>query len=81
MSEFTKQTTAFEPLWQEETGHDRHSRVADPLFMDAGNDEYEFKEGSPAIEMGFVPFDFAKAGRLTQRTLTLGLPPVPPAFE
>jgi hypothetical protein len=37
--------------------------------------------GSPALEIGFVPFDFSKAGRITTRTLTLELPPVPAAFE
>jgi hypothetical protein len=67
--------------WQQGTGHDRRSRVADPLFEDVASGEYGLKEGSPALEMGFVPFDYAKAGRLTRRTLTMDLPPVPPAFE
>jgi hypothetical protein len=67
--------------WQETTGHDRHSRVADPGFLDPDSDDYRLPTGSPALEIGFVPFDFSKAGRITTRTLTLELPPVPAAFE
>jgi hypothetical protein len=67
--------------WREATGHDRNSRVADPLFRDPGQDDYRLAPESPALAVGFVPFDFSKAGRLTVRTLTLDLPPVPGAFE
>jgi hypothetical protein len=67
--------------WQNTTGHDRHSRVANPMFLDPDRDDYRLPAESPAIEIGFVPFDPGKAGRLTARTLTLDLPPVPAAFE
>jgi hypothetical protein len=47
--------------WQER-GHDRNSIIADPLFADA--DEYDFRlaPNSPALELGFKPFDYSKAG-------------------
>jgi hypothetical protein len=67
--------------WRETTGHDRHSRVADPMFKNPNQDDFRLPDDSPAIALGFVPFDSTKAGRLTARTLTLDLPPVPAAFE
>jgi hypothetical protein len=67
--------------WRESTGHDRNSIVADPMFLDPDRDDYRLADGSPAIELGFVPFDWTKAGRITARTLTVDLPPVPAAFE
>ena len=61
-------------------GQDQHSIVADPLFVDPANDDYRLEPDSPALKTGFVPFDTSKAGRLTDRTLTKDLPPVPAAF-
>lgn len=67
--------------WRAATAHDQHSMVVDPQFLDPANQDYRLAAGSPAFELGFVPFDPAKAGRLTRRTLTAGLPPVPASFE
>jgi hypothetical protein len=47
--------------WREETGHDKHSVIADPLFVDGENFDFHLKADSPARKLGFVPFDYTKA--------------------
>lgn len=37
--------------------YDRHSVWADPKFVDAANRDFRLKADSPAIELGFEPFD------------------------
>ena len=49
--------------WQE-AGFDQHSLVADPLFVDPGNDDYRLKPNSPALELGFEPIPIDKIGAL-----------------
>jgi len=51
--------------WQKR-GFDKHSLVADPLFVDAANDDYALKPDSPAFKLGFKPIDISKVG-LRQR--------------
>jgi hypothetical protein len=67
--------------WQQKFNQDRHSIVADPLFVAPENDDFRLKEHSPALAVGFKPFDAARAGRPSPPTLTRELPPVPGAFE
>jgi len=48
--------------WRKTTGQDEHSKIADPLFQNAEAFDFRLKEGSPALDVGFEPFDFSKAG-------------------
>lgn len=47
--------------WQKQ-GYDRGSRIADPLFVNVAAGDYRLKPESPALAMGFKPFDYSKAG-------------------
>lgn len=49
--------------WQRR-GHDRNSLVADPLFADPENGDFTLKPDSPALKIGFKPFDMTTIGRL-----------------
>ncbi len=50
------------PGWRKETGHDKKSIIADPMFVDAENFDFRLEPDSPALKMGFKPFDYSKAG-------------------
>ena len=43
-------------------GQDAHSRIADPLFVNAGGGDFRLREGSPALELGFKPIDLSRVG-------------------
>jgi hypothetical protein len=67
--------------WQKERGQDQHSLIADPLFENPKQDDFRLQPNSPALQVGFQPFDTTQAGRLSPPTLTHDLPPVPPGFH
>lgn len=48
--------------WRASSGQDQHSKVADPLFENAEAFDFRLKEGSPALDVGFEPFDYSQAG-------------------
>ncbi|MDR2168706.1 MAG: right-handed parallel beta-helix repeat-containing protein [Planctomycetaceae bacterium] len=48
--------------WQEKTGNDKGSIVADPKFKDPQNGDFRLAEDSPAFKIGFKRFDYSKAG-------------------
>lgn len=43
-------------------GFDFNSIVADPLFVDSGNDNYTLREDSPMFELGFQQIDISTVG-------------------
>jgi len=47
--------------WQK-TGQDEGSVVADPKFADADHYDFRLAADSPALGLGFKPFDYMKAG-------------------
>ena len=47
--------------WQA-AGMDKHSVVADPLFIDPEHDNYRLKPQSPALQLGFEPIPLEKIG-------------------
>ncbi len=47
--------------WQKR-GHDQHSVVGDPLFVNAEAFDFRLKPESPALKLGFKPIDLSKVG-------------------
>jgi hypothetical protein len=47
--------------WQA-LGQDRDSAIADPLFEDPEHLDFRLKPDSPALKLGFKPFDYTQAG-------------------
>ncbi|MFH1267402.1 MAG: right-handed parallel beta-helix repeat-containing protein, partial [Planctomycetota bacterium] len=67
--------------WQQERGQDKNSVIADPGFVDPQKGDFSLKPDSPALAVGFKPFDVSSAGRQTKPTVTEGLPEVPRGFD
>ena len=67
--------------WQTKRGQDKGSIIADPRFVAPDKDDFRLRPDSPALKLGFKPFDASKAGRTTPPLLTKDLPPVPRTFE
>jgi hypothetical protein len=53
---------------QQSDGVDANSLCVDPLFVDPANGDFRFKPNSPALKLGFVPFDTSKAGLVGSAT-------------
>ncbi len=47
--------------WQS-AGHEQGSVIADPLFENPKQRDFRMKSGSPALKLGFKPFDASRAG-------------------
>ena len=47
--------------WQA-LGLDRHSLIADPKFANAAAHDFQLDPASPALKLGFQPWDFSQAG-------------------
>jgi len=67
--------------WRAKRGQDLNSIIADPLFVDPERDDFRLKPDSPALKVGFQPFDASRAGRTSPPVLTKELPPVPRTFD
>lgn len=67
--------------WKSKRNQDVHSAVADPGFVDAKGGDFRLKPDSPAIKLGFQPFDYEAAGCDEAVVSSHEMPPVPPAFE
>ncbi len=52
--------------WQQ-LGFDRHSLVADPLFVAPDKDDYRLRPESPALKLGFQPIPVEKIGPYAHR--------------
>jgi len=66
--------------WREQRNQDVNSLVVDPGFADPERGDFHLKPDSPALELGFQPFDYTRAGRRKPVVLTADLPAVPPGF-
>jgi parallel beta-helix repeat protein len=51
--------------WKQ-TGQDRDSVIADPLFVNAANYDFRLAPGSPALKLGFRQIDLSKVGPRVQ---------------
>lgn len=54
--------------------------VADPLFADPDQRDFTLAADSPALKVGFKPFDVSAAGRITRAARTAALPRPPAAY-
>lgn len=67
--------------WQAKRQQDQNSIIADPGFVDPQKGDFRLKPDSPVLKLGFKPFDYTKAGRLSPPQLLPKLPQPPKAFD
>lgn len=48
--------------WKAQSGHDRHSVIANPMFRDPDHGDFGFTSLEAVRQIGFKPFDVSKAG-------------------
>jgi hypothetical protein len=70
-----------QPPWVGQ-GRDSGSVIADPLFVDAAARDFRLRPDSPALKLGFKPFDYTRAGvygaaAWRAKALSVTYPPVP----
>ena len=58
--------------WQKRTGQDRHSRIADPKFVDAARHDFRLKPDSPALDDRLQAVRLHQSGRLRRSELGQG---------
>ena len=66
--------------WREQRGQDIHSLIADPGFKGPSHGDFRLPPDSPALSVGFEPFDATPAGRRRPIVLTAELQDIPPGF-
>ena len=51
--------------WEQwhERGHDRDSKISDPLFADPKHNDFRLRTNSPALKLGFQPIDLTRVAR------------------
>ena len=52
---------------QRQDGVDAHSLAVDPRFVDPANGDFRLRSDSPALKMGFIPFDLSKVGLVGEK--------------
>lgn len=57
---------------------DTTSRIVDPGFVNAEKDDFRLKPGSPALALGFTPFDASGVGPRGRKPYTRTVPPAFP---
>ena len=65
--------------WQA-TGQDEDSLIEDPGFVDPDNGDFRLPDDSPALRIGFEPFDTTDFGRQPPMAAKPDWPPVPAAY-
>jgi hypothetical protein len=66
---------------QKQSGRDEHSIVADAMFTDPARGDYRVKEGSPALQLGFVNFSMNEFGVTKPQLRAIARTPVLPVVS